>query len=50
MLHHITDVLKRVNIKMLKIKIYTFLLYVYLNKLQNQITLKSQVNNKIQKT
>jgi len=41
MLHHIKNVFKKVNIETLKIEIYTFSLHIYLNKLQNQITLYS---------
>jgi len=40
-LHYVADVLKRINIKMLKIEMYIFSLHVHLNKLQNQITLCS---------
>ncbi len=35
---------------MLKVETYTFSLYVHLNKLQNQVTLRSWIDDKIQKT
>jgi hypothetical protein len=50
MLHYVANIFKRINIKMLKIEIYTSSLYVYLNKLQNQITLHSWIDNRTQKT
>ncbi len=40
-LHHVINIFKKVNIKMLKVETYTFLLHVHLNKLQNQVTLRS---------
>ncbi len=49
-LHHVIDVFKKVNIETLKVEIYTFLLHVHLNKLQNQVTLRSQINDRTQKT
>ncbi len=49
-LHHVINVFKKVNIKTLKVETYTFLLHVHLNKLQNQVTLRSQVNDRTQKT
>ncbi len=47
---HVINVFKKVNIETLKVKTYTFLLHVHLNKLQNQVTLCSWINDKIQKT
>jgi len=41
MLYHVINVFKKMNIEMLKVEMYTSLLHVYLNKLQNQITLHS---------
>ncbi len=46
MLHHVTDVFKKVNIEMLKVEMlkvemYISSLHVHLNKLQNQTTLRS---------
>ncbi len=35
---------------MLKVETYTFLIHVHLNKLQNQVTLRSWINDKTQKT
>ncbi len=49
-LHHVTDIFKKVKIETLKVKIYTSLLHVYLNKLQNQTMLRSWNNNRTQKT
>ncbi len=40
-LRHVIDVFKKVNIKTLKVETYTFSLHVHLNKLQNQVTLRS---------
>ena len=48
-LHHVIDVFKKVNIETLKVETYTFLLHVHLNKLQNQVTLRSWINNRTQK-
>jgi hypothetical protein len=41
MLCYVANIFKRVNIEMLKTEMYTSLLHVHLNKLQNQITLRS---------
>ncbi len=49
-LRHVINIFKKVNIEMLKVKTYIFLLHVYLNKLQNQVTLRSQINDRTQKT
>jgi len=46
----VIDVFKKVNIKTLKVEIYTFSLHVHLNKLQNQVTLRSWINDRTQKT
>ncbi len=40
-LHHVINVFRKVNIETLKVETYTFLLHVHLNKLQNQVTLRS---------
>ncbi len=47
---HVINVFRKVNIKTLKVEIYTFLLHVHLNKLQNQVTLRSWINDRTQKT
>ncbi len=44
-LHHVAEVFKRVSIETLKTETYTSLLHVYLNMLQNKITLHSWINN-----
>ncbi len=49
-LHHMIDVFRKVNIETLKVKTYTFSLHVHLNKLQNQVTLCSWINDRTQKT
>ncbi len=49
-LHHVIDVFRKVNIETLKVKTYTFSLHVHLNKLQNQVTLRSWINDRTQKT
>ncbi len=49
-LHHVIDIFKKVNIETLKVETYTFLLHVHLNKLQNQVTLRSWINDRTQKT
>ncbi len=49
-LHHVINVFRKVNIETLKVETYTFLLHVHLNKLQNQVTLRSWINDKTQKT
>jgi len=49
-LHHVIDIFKKVNIETLKVKTYTFLLDVHLNKLQNQVILRSWIDNRTQKT
>ncbi len=49
-LHHMINIFKKVNIEMLKVETYTFLLHVHLNKLQNQVTLRSWINDRTQKT
>jgi len=48
-LHHVTEVFKRVSIETLKTEMYTSLLHVHLNMLQDNITLCSQVNDWTQK-
>jgi len=40
---------KRVSIETLKAEMYTSLLHVHLNMLQDKITLRSQVNDRTQK-
>ncbi len=47
---HVINVFRKVNIKTLKVETYTFLLHVHLNKLQNQVTLRSWINDRTQKT
>ena len=47
---HVIDVFRKVNIEMLKVETYTFSLHVHLNKLQNQVTLCSWINDRTQKT
>ncbi len=47
---HVIDVFKKVNIETLKVETYTSSLHVHLNKLQNQVTLRSWVNDRTQKT
>jgi len=49
-LHHVINVFRKVNIKMLKVETYIFLLHIHLNKLQNQVTLHSWINDRTQKT
>ena len=49
-LYHVINIFQKVNIKMLKVETYTSSLHVHLNKLQNQTTLRSQVNNRMQET
>lgn len=49
-LRHVTDAFKRVNIETLKMKIYMNSLHVHLNKIQNQTTLRSWINDRTQKT
>ncbi len=49
-LHHVINVFRKVNIEMLKVETYTFSLHVHLNKLQNQVTLRSWINDRTQKT
>ncbi len=49
-LHHVINIFRKVNIEMLKVETYTFLLHVHLNKLQNQVTLRSWINDRTQKT
>ena len=46
---HVTEVFKKVSIETLKTEIYTSSLHVYLNMLQDKITLRSQVNDWTQK-
>jgi len=46
----VINVFRKVNIKMLKVETYIFSLHVYLNKLQNQVTLRSWIDNRTQKT
>ena len=40
-LRHVINVFRKMNIKMLKVETYIFSLHVHLNKLQNQVTLRS---------
>ncbi len=49
-LRHVIDVFRNVNIETLKVETYTFSLHVHLNKLQNQVTLRSWINDRTQKT
>ncbi len=49
-LYHVINIFKKVNIKTLKVETYTFSLHVHLNKLQNQVTLRSWINDRTQKT
>ncbi len=49
-LRHVINIFQKVNIETLKVKTYTLSLHVYLNKLQNQTTLCSWINDKTQKT
>ncbi len=49
-LYHVINVFRKVNIETLKVETYTFLLHVHLNKLQNQVTLRSWIDNRTQKT
>ncbi len=44
-LHHVTEAFKRVNIETLETETYMSSLHVYLNMLQNKITLHSWVND-----
>ncbi len=44
------NVFRKVNIETLKVETYTFSLHVHLNKLQNQVTLCSWINDRTQKT
>jgi len=46
----VINVFRKVNIETLKVEIYTFSLHVHLNKLQNQVTLRSWIDDRIQKT
>ncbi len=47
-LHHVAEAFKRVSIETLETEIYTSSLHVYLNMLQNKITLHSWVNDRMQ--
>ncbi len=47
-LYYVAEVFKRVNIETLKTETYISLLHVYLNMLQNKITLHSWINDWIQ--
>ena len=47
---HVINVFRKVNIETLKVETYTFSLHVHLNKLQNQVTLRSWIDNRTQKT
>jgi len=47
---HVIDIFRKMNIETLKVETYTFSLHVHLNKLQNQVTLHSWINNRTQKT
>ncbi len=48
-LHHVAKIFKRVSIETLKAKMYISLLYVHLNMLQDKITLRSWINDYMQK-
>ncbi len=48
-LHHVINVFRKVNIEMLKVETYIFSLHVHLNKLQNQVTLRSWINDRTSK-
>ncbi len=48
-LRHVAKMFKRVSIETLKAEMYISLLHVYLNMLQDKITLRSQVNDCTQK-
>ncbi len=47
-LHHVAEAFKRVNIETLETETYISSLHVYLNMLQNKITLHSRVNDRTQ--
>ncbi len=47
---YVTDVFQKVNIETLKVETYTSSLHVHLNKLQNQTTLCSQVDDRTRET
>ncbi len=49
-LHYVINIFRKVNIEMLKVETYTFSLHIHLNKLQNQVTLRSWINDRTQKT
>ncbi len=49
-LHHVAKVFKRVSIETLKIETYIDLLHIYLNILQNKITLCSWIDDRTQET
>ncbi len=49
-LRHVINIFRKVNIETLKVEIYTFSLHVHLNKLKNQVTLRSWINDRTQKT
>ncbi len=48
-LHYVAKMFKRVSIKILKAEMYTSSLHVYLNMLQDKITLRSWINDRMQK-
>ncbi len=48
-LYHVAKTFKRVSIEILKAEMYTSSLHVHLNMLQDKITLRSQVNDCMQK-
>ncbi len=47
---HVINIFRKMNIEMLKVETYTFSLHVHLNKLQSQVTLRSWINDRTQKT
>ncbi len=49
-LRQVINIFKKVNIETLKIEMYTSSLHVHLNKLQNQTTLCSWINDRMWKT
>ncbi len=48
-LHHVAKMFKKVSIKTLKAEMYISSLHVHLNMLQDKITLRSWINNCMQK-
>ncbi len=49
-LHHVAKTFKRISIETLEIEMYTSSLHVHLNMLQNKVTLRSRVNDRMQET